>query len=146
MSCGSMKGGGPKLFTLKKGGLSQYGYSSFKSSSLRHKALDMGVKKEGVSKIVKRLNALSIVTKNTSPKLHSTYESDIKYIQKNYERKSSGRRSMSGGRRSSSCERNKIAKVMGEYKRGSLRSGGRTPVRNRNQAIAIALSESRRYC
>jgi hypothetical protein len=43
----------------------------------------------------------------------------------------------------------KIAKVMGEYKAGTLRSGkpgrGKGPkVKSRKQAIAIALSEARK--
>jgi len=39
----------------------------------------------------------------------------------------------------------KVGKVMGEYKRGSLHSGKGGPVvKNRKQAIAIALSEGRR--
>ena len=42
--------------------------------------------------------------------------------------------------------KNKIHKVMGEYKRGSLRSGSKhgPTVKSRKQAIAIAMSESRR--
>lgn len=39
----------------------------------------------------------------------------------------------------------KIGKVMGEYKEGTLHSGkGGTVVRNRKQAIAIAMSEGRK--
>jgi hypothetical protein len=38
----------------------------------------------------------------------------------------------------------KIAKVMGEFKDGGLRSGSGAKVRKRKQAIAIALSEARR--
>jgi hypothetical protein len=37
----------------------------------------------------------------------------------------------------------KIKKVMGEYKRGSLRSSSGGKVRKRKQAVAIALSEAR---
>ena len=38
----------------------------------------------------------------------------------------------------------KVHKVMSEYKRGSLKSGGSgKPVTNRRQAVAIALSEAR---
>jgi len=33
---------------------------------------------------------------------------------------------------------------MHEYKRGSLKSGGKTKVKSRKQAIAIGLSEARR--
>jgi hypothetical protein len=38
----------------------------------------------------------------------------------------------------------KIEKVMHEYKEGTLRSRGRTKVKSRKQAVAIALSEARR--
>ncbi len=44
-----------------------------------------------------------------------------------------------------SCKE-KLATVMGEYKRGKLRSGSKKgpKVKSRKQAIAIALSEARR--
>ncbi len=49
-----------------------------------------------------------------------------------------GRRGMKG--------KPKIAKVMGEFKRGTLHSGSASgpKVRNRKQAVAIAMSEARR--
>jgi hypothetical protein len=40
--------------------------------------------------------------------------------------------------------RNKVEKVMHEYKHGELKSGGKKNVKNRKQAVAIALSEARR--
>lgn len=40
--------------------------------------------------------------------------------------------------------KNKIHAVMGEYKRGTLRSGGGGKVASRAQAVAIALSEARK--
>lgn len=44
-----------------------------------------------------------------------------------------------------SRRRDKVDKVMGEYKRGKLKSGGSGKrVKSRKQAIAIALSEARR--
>jgi len=45
-------------------------------------------------------------------------------------------------RRKGTGER-KISKVMGEYKRGSLKSSSGSKVRKRKQAVAIALSEAR---
>lgn len=39
-------------------------------------------------------------------------------------------------------KRAKVKKVMGEYKRGKLKSGSGGRVKTRKQAIAIALSES----
>jgi hypothetical protein len=40
--------------------------------------------------------------------------------------------------------RSKVKKVMREYKRGKLKSGGKKKVTSRKQAIAIGLSEARR--
>lgn len=39
-------------------------------------------------------------------------------------------------------KKDKVAKVMGEYKRGTLQSGTGPKVKSRKQAIAIALSEA----
>ena len=41
-------------------------------------------------------------------------------------------------------EKKKVAKVMREYKRGTLKSSSGAKVRKRKQAVAIALSEARR--
>jgi hypothetical protein len=38
----------------------------------------------------------------------------------------------------------KVGKVMHEYKHGQLKSGGKAKVKNRKQAVAIALSEARK--
>ena len=46
----------------------------------------------------------------------------------------------------SECSRKKVKKVMGEYKRGTLRSSSGQKVKKRKQAVAIALSEARRAC
>jgi hypothetical protein len=40
--------------------------------------------------------------------------------------------------------RSKTKKVMHEYKHGTLKSGGRTRVKSRKQAVAIALNEARK--
>ncbi len=39
--------------------------------------------------------------------------------------------------------RGKVQKVMHEYKQGLLKSGGKTKVASRKQAVAIALNEAR---
>jgi len=39
-------------------------------------------------------------------------------------------------------QKRKVKKVMHEYKRGTLKSGGRRKVKSRRQAVAIAMSES----
>lgn len=48
------------------------------------------------------------------------------------------------GARRRPAAKGKVAKVMGEYKRRSLRSSSGSKVRKRKQAVAIALSEARR--
>jgi len=44
------------------------------------------------------------------------------------------------------CVRRKVDKVMGEHKRGTLKSSSGSRVKSRAQATAIALSEARRKC
>jgi hypothetical protein len=41
-------------------------------------------------------------------------------------------------------KKTKVQKVMGEYKRGTLKSSSGKKVTKRKQAVAIALSEARR--
>ena len=45
---------------------------------------------------------------------------------------------------SSSKGKKKVSKVMGEHKRGTLKSGSGKKVKSRKQAVAIALSEARK--
>lgn len=45
-----------------------------------------------------------------------------------------------------SCQKRKVKKVMGEFKRGKLKTGEGKKVKTRPQALAIALSEARRKC
>jgi len=47
-------------------------------------------------------------------------------------------------RKSASKGKGKVEKVMREYKHGQLKSGGRAKVKDRKQAVAIALSEARK--
>ncbi len=61
-------------------------------------------------------------------------------------RKTSSPKKSSSTKRSSSASkgRAKTKKVMHEYKHGTLKSGGKKKVKNRKQAVAIALSEARK--
>ena len=52
--------------------------------------------------------------------------------------------SSGSGPKSKRTVKSKMKKVMHEYKHHELKSGGRRPVKNRKQAIAIGLSEARR--
>jgi hypothetical protein len=77
-------GKGPKLWTVKKGGLSKYGYSSKDGMSTRHAALQKAIKAEGPNVIQKRLIAVSNYNKITSPTTHRVMRSDIEWIHKKY--------------------------------------------------------------
>ena len=49
---------------------------------------------------------------------------------------------MARSTRKKSSRKRKVRKVMGEYKRGKLKSRGGRRVKSRKQAVAIAMSES----
>jgi hypothetical protein len=45
--------------------------------------------------------------------------------------------------KTTSTGKNKVHKVMHEFKEGTLKSSGGTKIQNRKQAVAVALSEAR---
>lgn len=60
-------GKGPKLFTIKnKGQLKAFGYSTNNSKISRHRALNSAMKIYGRANVVKKLNAVRTLTKNTN--------------------------------------------------------------------------------
>jgi hypothetical protein len=67
---------------LKQGGLKKYGYAVHDSLKKRHTALKKAIKRYGASKTIKKLNAIRLLTKNTSPKNSKIYAKDLKYVQK----------------------------------------------------------------
>jgi len=73
-----------KLFTLKKGSLIKYGYSVHSSAKIRHNALNNAIKEYGYSTLIKKINAIRILSKNKSPKNSNIYTRDIKYLQNKY--------------------------------------------------------------
>lgn len=75
------KGKGKKLFTLKKGDLSKYGYSLKKNKDLRHKSLKKSMNKFGKNTLIRKLNALHVLHKNTNPNYSRKARSDMKWIQ-----------------------------------------------------------------
>lgn len=64
------RGRGPKLFKLKKGGLSRYGYMTSASMADRHLALSRAISR-GVPRLTlsHRLGALATLLKRTNPRL-----------------------------------------------------------------------------
>jgi len=67
---------------LKKGSLKKYGYSTAASDKKRHSALKKSLKAYGYSTLIKKLNAVKVLTKNTSPKNSKVYAKDIKWVRK----------------------------------------------------------------
>lgn len=110
-----LSGKGKRLFTLTPGALGKFGYSLKTSPSSRHKALQAAVKNKGYAEIMRRVNALSILMKNTEPDYYNKLISDKDYLQeylgqysKTYQR--TGRKPSSRKRRKSSKKRRKSSK------------------------------------
>ena len=69
---------------LRKGTLTKYGYTIKKKAGERHNALDKAIKAYGYSTVIKKLNAVRTLTKNTFQKNAEVYSKDMKYLQKKY--------------------------------------------------------------
>jgi hypothetical protein len=74
---------------LHEGELSDVGYSFTKKPILRHRALNKATKKYGPLSVYRKLNALSVYTKRTSPKTSKTAKADRNYLGRKYGYKSS---------------------------------------------------------
>ncbi len=69
---------------LKKGKLTSLGYSSSSKQSTRRHAIDRAVAKYGKLSTLRKLNAVRVYTRRTSPKKSKTFKSDVRYVQKKY--------------------------------------------------------------
>jgi hypothetical protein len=76
-------GSTPKVFlpALKSGTLSKSGYHVHSADRTRHSALIKAHTKYGTSTVVKKLNAVRVLTKNTNPIVSKIYKKDIAYVQ-----------------------------------------------------------------
>ena len=86
-------GKGPKLIgTLKGGMLTKYGYHPVEAKTNRHKALSKGISKgEKPLSVMRRLIAISTLTKRTLPRASRIYKQDAMWIRSKYA-KSFGRK------------------------------------------------------
>lgn len=73
-------GKGKKLFTLKKGDLSKFGYSLKATEASRHRTLGKARKHFSYATLIRKLNALAILHKNTHPRYASRARSDMEYL------------------------------------------------------------------
>lgn len=73
---------GKKLFVLKKGELSQFGYHNVHDLSMaeRHKALREAIQHEKPLSVYRKLVALSTLSRNTDPALSRTFKADSDWI------------------------------------------------------------------
>jgi hypothetical protein len=69
---------------LKKGKLTSVGYSVTAKASTRRRAVDRAVAKYGKLSTLRKLNAVRVYTRRTSPKKSKTFKSDVRYVQKKY--------------------------------------------------------------
>jgi len=77
---------------LKGGMLTKYGYHPVEAKTNRHKALSMGISKgEKPLAVMRRLVAISTLTKRTLPRASRIYKQDAMWIRSKYA-KSFGRR------------------------------------------------------
>jgi hypothetical protein len=76
--------GAPGIGKLKTGLLKKVGYDVSSSRTRRHSAVNKAVKKYGKASTIRKLNAVSVYTRRTSPKKSRTFRSDMKYVQTKY--------------------------------------------------------------
>lgn len=77
-------GHGLKLgIKLKKGSLTQHGYSVHESTVARHRALSKAIKVSSPLSVFRKINYLVVVNKS-HPSLKKKFESDRNWIKKNY--------------------------------------------------------------
>lgn len=82
---GPGRGGSVKRRVIKiskPGSLKSLGYRLNETSTKRDAALKKILKKYGYSTSIKKLNAISVLFKNTEPSLHKKLQRDISYIRK----------------------------------------------------------------
>jgi len=76
--------GGPGIGKLKKGLMTSLGYNVDAKAKTRRMAVDKAVKKYGKLSTLRKLNAVAVYTRRTSPMKSRTFKSDVKYVQKKY--------------------------------------------------------------
>jgi hypothetical protein len=69
---------------LKQGDLTSKGYSSKDSASVRHAAIAKAVGAYGRLSTLRKLNAIAVLNKNTSPARAKTFKTDRNWVKKTY--------------------------------------------------------------
>ena len=79
---GKWKMGAPGIGKLKEGELKAVGYSATAKASTRHRALTKAIKLYGPLSTYRKLNAVAVYTKRTSPKVSKTFKTDRNWVGK----------------------------------------------------------------
>ncbi len=77
------RGKGKSVIKIKhRGSLKKYGYNdvAHKSVDARHRSLRKAVKAYGSTKVIRKLNAVAVLTKNTNRKLSAKFNADKKFV------------------------------------------------------------------
>ena len=74
--------GKPGIGPLKKGELESVGYHRTAKASSRHRALNKAIKKYGSLSTYRKLNAVAVYTKRTSPAASKTFKADRDWVGK----------------------------------------------------------------
>lgn len=74
--------GKPGIGPLKKGELESVGYHRTAKASSRHRALNKAIKKYGSLSTYRKLNAVAVYTKRTSPSASKTFKADRDWVGK----------------------------------------------------------------
>ena len=98
---------GPKVIPkLRKGELKEFGYFASEPVSKRHRALTKAVGAYGATSVFRKLNAVMVLTKNTSPSSSAKFRADRNWVRDKYmggggrSPKRSSRRRRRSGRKS----------------------------------------------
>lgn len=81
---GKWRGRTPGIGKMKTGPMMAVGYSASKPTTARRAAVDRAVKRYGKLSTLRKLNAVAVYTRRTSPKKSRTFKSDVKYVQQKY--------------------------------------------------------------
>jgi len=74
----------PGIGPLKKGDLKDKGYDATASASVRHAAIAKAVGAYGRLSTLRKLNAIAVLNKNTSPTRAKTFKTDRNWVKKTY--------------------------------------------------------------
>ena len=78
------KGEGPGIGQLEEGELSTFGYEHVAPRTRRHSALTKAVKEYGWLTVFRKLNAVYVLTKNTSPATSHIFFRDRNWVKRSF--------------------------------------------------------------